>query len=378
VLAADIHFDPAGHRYTVAGERWPSVTEVLDPLLELDGIPRAVLKAAAEFGTHVHMATDLFDKGVLDEPALDPHLAPYLAGWKLFLRDTGAKVTRAKCASGIRSCATPARSTRPCLDEARARQERADRHQVGRGAAHRGPADRRLRRGARIQIRRALRACSCAGRDLSPNKAHRSDRLVDLPERSQPSPLEKQMTELDKDPAVLEVTSGIMALEQFAATYQVTTPAQYESGAADLARVKGMQKKLEETRTGITGPMNAALKKVNDFFRGPAEKLAGIERTIKAKLGGYHEAQEKLRLEEQRKADERPAKSVSAWRRSRARPSARRARRPRPSARRPTKPRPQVGPRKPHAFARRRRRPSRRPPRKPRRSMNAPRPSSRP
>jgi hypothetical protein len=112
------------------------------------------------------------------------------------------------------------------------------------------------------------------------------------------------MTEIEKDPAVLEVTSGIMALEQFAATYQVTTPAQFESGAADLARVKGMQKKLEETRTGITGPMNAALKKVNDFFRGPAEKLAGIERTIKAKLGGYHEAQEKLRLEEQRKVDE--------------------------------------------------------------------------
>jgi hypothetical protein len=92
VLAADIQFDAAEHRYTVAGERWPSVTEVLDPLLELDGIPRAVLKAAAEFGTHVHMATDLFDKGVLDEPALDPHLAPYLAGWKLFLRETGAEV----------------------------------------------------------------------------------------------------------------------------------------------------------------------------------------------------------------------------------------------------------------------------------------------
>lgn len=92
MLAADIQFDAEAHRYTVAGKRWPSVTEVLDPLLELDGIPRAVLKAAAEFGTHVHMATDLFDKGVLDEPALDPHLAPYLAGWKLFLRDTGAKV----------------------------------------------------------------------------------------------------------------------------------------------------------------------------------------------------------------------------------------------------------------------------------------------
>jgi hypothetical protein len=100
VLAADIHFEAEGHRYTVAGERWPSVTEVLDPLLELDGIPRAVLKAAAEFGTHVHMATDLFDKGVLDEPALDPHLAPYLAGWKIFLRDTGAEVLESELRVG--------------------------------------------------------------------------------------------------------------------------------------------------------------------------------------------------------------------------------------------------------------------------------------
>lgn len=92
MLAADIHFEAEGHRYTVGGERFPSVTEVLDPLLELDGIPKAVLKAAAEFGTHVHMACHLFDRGVLDEPALDPHLAPYLAGWKLFLRETKSTV----------------------------------------------------------------------------------------------------------------------------------------------------------------------------------------------------------------------------------------------------------------------------------------------
>jgi len=92
VRAADIQFDAANHRYTVGGERFPGVTEVLDPLLELDGIPKAVLKAAAEFGTHVHLACHLFDQGVLDEPALDPHLAPYLAAWKIFLKETGATV----------------------------------------------------------------------------------------------------------------------------------------------------------------------------------------------------------------------------------------------------------------------------------------------
>jgi hypothetical protein len=72
------------------------VTQVLDPLLELDGIPKDVLKAAAEFGTHVHMACDLYDRGVLDEPALDPRLAPYLSAWKLFLHETGSKVVHSE------------------------------------------------------------------------------------------------------------------------------------------------------------------------------------------------------------------------------------------------------------------------------------------
>jgi type IV secretory pathway VirB10-like protein len=119
--------------------------------------------------------------------------------------------------------------------------------------------------------------------------------------------MENKMTELEKNPAVIEVTDGIMALESFAANYQVATPSQYKAGAADLARVKGMQKKLEETRTGITGPMNAALKKVNDFFRAPGEKLAVIENTIKGKLGAYYEEQQRIQREEQRRADEAAA-----------------------------------------------------------------------
>lgn len=90
--STSLQFDEASHTYTVDGEKWPSVTEILDPLLELDGIPRAALEAAAQFGNHCHQATDLWDKGVLDEDALDIHLRPYLAGWKSCLRDTGMVV----------------------------------------------------------------------------------------------------------------------------------------------------------------------------------------------------------------------------------------------------------------------------------------------
>jgi len=82
---AEIAFNEERHEYHVDGVRWPSVTQILDPLLELDGIPRDALEAAARFGSHVHMATDLYDKRQLDEEALDPHLLPYLLGWKKFL-----------------------------------------------------------------------------------------------------------------------------------------------------------------------------------------------------------------------------------------------------------------------------------------------------
>lgn len=87
-----LRFEAEGHRYFMDDEEWPSVSAVLEPLQILDGIPKDVLRAAAEFGSHVHMATDLYDNGVLDEDALDPHLKPYLDGWKSFLNETGAIV----------------------------------------------------------------------------------------------------------------------------------------------------------------------------------------------------------------------------------------------------------------------------------------------
>lgn len=110
--------------------------------------------------------------------------------------------------------------------------------------------------------------------------------------------------EVEQLPQVQQVTSEVATLERYAQSYQVTTAEQYAAGAADLQRVKSAQKRLEETRTSITAPMNAALKQVNDFFRAPAERLATAERTIKAQLVAFADEQERVRREEQRKADE--------------------------------------------------------------------------
>ena len=105
-------------------------------------------------------------------------------------------------------------------------------------------------------------------------------------------------------PAVQAVTAEVASLETFAATYAVETAAQYQHGAEDLKRVKAAQKKLEETRTSLTKPINESLRRLNDFFRAPADRLAAIERTIKAALTRFADEQERVRREEQRKAEE--------------------------------------------------------------------------
>jgi hypothetical protein len=112
------------------------------------------------------------------------------------------------------------------------------------------------------------------------------------------------MTDLEKDPAVIEATSEVTALQTIASNYVVKTQEQYVAGADDLKRVKAAQKKLEDTRTSLTGPINESLKRINAFFRKPAEALVAFEQKIKGALGNYSAEQERIRQEEQRRADE--------------------------------------------------------------------------
>lgn len=86
-------FDAPSHTYRVGERMIPSVTQVLKAVENFDFVAPAVLERAREFGSHVHQAVDLFNRGELDEEALDAGLAPYLAGWKLFLSHSGFVVT---------------------------------------------------------------------------------------------------------------------------------------------------------------------------------------------------------------------------------------------------------------------------------------------
>jgi hypothetical protein len=89
-----IRFDPIGHIYRLEnGTRIPSVTQALSIVERgFEFVAPEILDRAREFGRNVHLATHLFDRGTLNEPRLDPELAPYLAQYKQFLFDTKARV----------------------------------------------------------------------------------------------------------------------------------------------------------------------------------------------------------------------------------------------------------------------------------------------
>jgi hypothetical protein len=93
---SELTFDRETHTYRYGGKVVPSVTQVLRRIDNFEFVPADVLERARIFGMHVHMATDLFDRGELDEDDLDVVLLPYLNAYKLFLRETGFVVTQSE------------------------------------------------------------------------------------------------------------------------------------------------------------------------------------------------------------------------------------------------------------------------------------------
>lgn len=91
-MSAALEFDADAHVYRLGGVVVPSVTTVIRPLQDFGAIPAGVLARKAALGSAVHLACELDDLGELDEVGTDPVVMGYVAGWRLFLADTGARV----------------------------------------------------------------------------------------------------------------------------------------------------------------------------------------------------------------------------------------------------------------------------------------------
>lgn len=98
-------------------------------------------------------------------------------------------------------------------------------------------------------------------------------------------------------PMLADKASKLFAVAQ---AYKVNSPAMFEAAGEDLKAIKAQAKVIEETRTSITGPLNAALKNVNDLFRAPAKFCADAEALLKGAMTTFT-------IEEQRKEREAQA-----------------------------------------------------------------------
>lgn len=82
-------FDEITHTYKLDGAIIPSVTQVLKEcgFIDLSKVPQYVMEASWKFGTAVHKACELWDRGNLNVDTLSTPLIPYLEAWKKFKAD---------------------------------------------------------------------------------------------------------------------------------------------------------------------------------------------------------------------------------------------------------------------------------------------------
>lgn len=79
-----------------------------------------------------------------------------------------------------------------------------------------------------------------------------------------------------------------------ASDFVIDSHTMFELASDDLKQVKTLQKEVEEKRTSITGPLNQAVKAVNDLFRSPKEYLDRAEATLKRAMVTWTTEQERL------------------------------------------------------------------------------------
>lgn len=104
--------------------------------------------------------------------------------------------------------------------------------------------------------------------------------------------------------SALVLTTKAQTAMTSASDFVIDSQTMFELAGDDLKAIKALQKEVEEKRTSITGPLNQAVKAVNDLFRPPKEYLDKAEATIKRAMVTWTTEQERLAAEARRKAEE--------------------------------------------------------------------------
>lgn len=103
--------------------------------------------------------------------------------------------------------------------------------------------------------------------------------------------------------AAIVLANKAQAALTSASDYVIDSPTMFELASDDLKGIKALQKEVEEKRTSITGPLNQAVKAVNDLFRAPKDYLDRAETTLKRAMVAYTSEQERIAAEARAKAE---------------------------------------------------------------------------
>lgn len=106
----------------------------------------------------------------------------------------------------------------------------------------------------------------------------------------------------DASPAI-ELAGRAQQMLDSATDFVIDSPALFDLASDDLRRIKALQKDVEEQRTRITGPLNQAVKAVNDLFRAPRDYLDKAERSLKRSIATWLHEQERQAAEARAQAE---------------------------------------------------------------------------
>lgn len=84
----------ADHTYWLGKQRIPSVSEIIKPVCNFDGIPVDVLERKSDIGKALHKLAEWHDRDGLksiDRKSIDPAVLPYFEAWRKFHRDMKPK-----------------------------------------------------------------------------------------------------------------------------------------------------------------------------------------------------------------------------------------------------------------------------------------------
>lgn len=87
-----LRFDAEAHAYWLDERRLPSVTQILGDVGVADFSSPHFTEDVKERGSAIHRMIALDVEEALDEDAVPEALAPYLAGWRSFLSESGAEI----------------------------------------------------------------------------------------------------------------------------------------------------------------------------------------------------------------------------------------------------------------------------------------------